>query len=220
MIGIGSGVTERLAGAARRTAITIVGSGLIVLALAVVPRGRAPLVLVAMLGGAAAFAVARWAGPRWCAAALIVGTILAWYTVSTSAGRVNLRVTDVPYVALVGWVLVLRPRGKVGTDVGQRQLGVFLGALGVSLFPVLVLHHHAAFSPFVSWLRLVQTFSVVWLVPYVVRHRADRRFLLGVIALGCAAELARAIVEGALHSDLSIHSNLTSRLWGANGPDT
>ena len=58
------------------------------------------------------------------------------------------------------------------------------------------------FSPFVSWLRLVQTFSLAWLVPYVVRRASDRRFLLGAITWSCAAELTRALTFAVIHAHL------------------
>jgi O-antigen ligase len=216
MIGVDADLASRSRSArtASRLAITTVGAIVVILAVKLVPTRYAPLALLAAPAAFAALALVSRAGPRWCAAALIAMTTFGWYMLDVSAGRVNLRLTDVPYVALLAWIIVLRPKGSVRTNVGQRQLAVFLGALGLSLLPLLVLHPHDFFNPFVSWLRLVQTFSLAWLVPYVVRRASDRRFLLGAITWSCAAELTRALTFAV------IHAHLTTRLTGGNTTDT
>jgi len=216
MIGVNADVAgpSRSTRVASRIAITIAGAVVVVLTVEVIPPRLAPFALLAAPAAVAFLALVRWAGPRWCAAALIGMTVLGWYMLDVSAGRVNLRLTDIPYVALVAWIVVLRPKGSSRRDVGQRQLAVFLGALGLSLLPLLVLHPHDFFSPFVSWLRLVQTFSVAWLVPYVIRRTSDRRFLLGVVVWSCAAELGRALFFAV------VHHNFTTRLTGGNNTDT
>jgi hypothetical protein len=125
-------------------------------------------------------------------------TVLAWYTLSVSAGRVNLRLTDIPYVTLVAWILTLRPKGSARTDIGQRQLSFPRGP-GVSLLPLLVLYSHDFFSPFVSWLRLVQTFSVV---ARAVRRATRVRSAVPPRRRGlAAAQLARALIFAVIHSD-------------------
>jgi hypothetical protein len=216
MIGVDADVAgpSRTARMASRIAITIAGAVVVVLAVKVAPTRLAPFALLAAPAAVVFLALVRWAGPRWCAAALIGMTVVGWYMIDVSAGRVNLRLTDIPYVALVAWIAVLRPKGSVRTDIGQRQLAVFLGVLGLSLVPLLVLSPHQFFSPLVSWLRLVQTFSVAWLVPYVVRRTSDRRFFLGVIVWSCAAELGRALFFAVIHDDF------TTRLRGGNNTDT
>ena len=39
--------------------------------------------------------------PKWLLAALVVSTFLGWFQFSSSLGRINLRLTDVPYLSLI-----------------------------------------------------------------------------------------------------------------------
>ena len=69
---------------------------------------------------------------------------------------------------------------------------MLLLVFGLSLIPVLVIDPNGFFSPFVSWARLVETFSIVWLMPYVIKRPSDARFVMGMVAGACAIELGRA----------------------------
>lgn len=209
---------QQWVGAFLRLALTVVAAAIIALIVKRLPGSAAPWSLLAAPAAIAVFAAAvRW-GPRWCLAVLVVSTCLGLYQASASAGRVNLRLTDVPYVALVWWVLVVRTnRGPRRADMGQRWLAVFLGLCGVSLLPLLVSAPHDLLGALVSWARLVQTFSLVWLVPYAVDRPADRRFLMGTVAAGCTLELAWAIFQVWVHGHLG---EAGVRLRAGNGPDT
>ena len=150
----------------------------------------------------------RRVDPKWFLAALVVSTFLGWFQFSTSVGRVNLRLTDLPYLVLVGSLLFVSGRtGAQRADVGQRSLAVLLLVFGLSLIPVLVVDPQGFFSPFVSWSRLVETFSIVWLLPYVVKRPSDARFVMGTVVAACAIELGRALI-GALAS------GQLSGIWG------
>jgi len=195
-------------------AVTVIAALAVAVVLKRVPVGWAPFVLLAAPAAVIALVFARSAGPRWVAAVFIAATFLGAYRATTSVGRVNLRATDIAFVALVAWVLALRPLGKMGTDIGQRQIGLLLGVMGLSLVPVLIVHPGQFFSPLVSWLRLVQTFSLAWLIPYFVRDRPQRRFVLRAVAWAAAAELVRAI------GDAALHHGFVHRLTGGNGTDT
>ena len=48
--------------------------------------------------------------PKWFLAALVVTTFLGWAQFSTSVGRVNLRLTDLPYLVLLGSLLFVSGR--------------------------------------------------------------------------------------------------------------
>ena len=80
-------------------------------------------------------------------------------------------------------------------DVGQRQLVVFLGAVALSLLPLLADAVSGSDGNVVAWLRLAQTFSLVALVPYAVRSTEDGEFVIGAVEFAVAAEMVRAIVQ-------------------------
>src|SRR6185312_4145990 len=124
---------------AARLAILLVVAALAGASATTLPSRYAPLAIAAGPAAVLAFVLVRWAGPRWCLAALVVTTVLGWSSTSTSAGRVNLRLTDIPYLALLGWVVVIRARrgGLRRVNIGQRTLAVFVAVLGISLLPIL-----------------------------------------------------------------------------------
>jgi O-antigen ligase len=203
-----------------RLALFVVVATLAGAAATKLPGHDAPLVIAAGPAALLGFALIRWAGPRWCLAALVITTVFGWSSASTSAGGVNLRATDIPYLAVLGWAFVIRGRlGVRRIDIGQRTLAVFLAVLGISLLPILASSPHGFFDAFVSWARLVETFSIVWLVPYCVGRPSDRRFLIGVVVAACSLELGWAILHAATSGGLS--GRLTDGSpGGATGPDT
>jgi O-antigen ligase len=213
-------VVRRTVPPVARLVLLVVVAALAGAAAATLPGRYALLVIAAGPAALLAFALVRWAGPRWCLAALVITTVLGWSSASTSAGRVNLRVTDIPYLALLGWVVVIRVhRGVRRVNIGQRTLAVFLAVLGISLLPILATSPHTFFDGFVSWARLVETFSIVWLVPYSVDRPSDRRFLIGVVVAACSVELGWAILHAAISGGLS--GRLTDGpLGGSTGPDS
>jgi len=175
----------------------------------------APLVVLAAPVILGLLALMRWAGPKWCLAALVLSTFLGLSVFSVSVGRVHLRTFDLLYVALVGSLLFVSGRTSARrADVGQRPLAILLFVFGFSLIPLLVVDSSGFFGPFVSWLRLVETFSIVWLMPYVVKRPSDARFVMGTVAGACAIELGRAL------NDLIASGQLSERLQGGNGQDT
>ena len=202
-------------GPAARTLITVGAAVIVAVIAARVPARLAPFVVLAAPLLVLILVLVRRMDPKWLLAALVVSTFLGWYQYSASAGRVNLRLTDLPYVVLVGSLLFVSGRTSAQrADVGQRPFAVLLLVFGLSLIPVLVVDPNGFFSPFVSWARVVETFSIVWLMPYVVKRPSDARFVMGTVAAACAIELGRAVV-GAVAS-----GQLSERLHGGNGPDT
>ena len=124
-------------------------------------------------------------------AGLLVSAI-TWATRTPGLWADDLRIGDLFYVALVVWVLVLRvERGPLrGRPIGQRWVGIWLATLGISLYPVLVSSLGLSTTPLIAWLRLVQTISLLWLIPYAVRTVEDVEFTLGVVALATTRRLA------------------------------
>jgi O-antigen ligase len=154
-------------------------------------------------------------GPKWSVALLIAATIFGYSTSAITVGSsLDIRIPDLFYVILFGWALVIRARGgQRGHLVGRSLLAVWFGVLGLSLYPQLVQGEIAA-DALIPWLRLVATFSLVWLVPYALRSRRDIEFALG--ALGAAATITLGLsVLGA-----ALHGNVSTRLSGVLGPDT
>jgi hypothetical protein len=168
------------------------------------PGRDAPFVLAAGPVLLVVVFLAHRLGPRWCLAGLVATTTVGWYTVSKSVGRVNLRLTDIPFAALLVWAVVIRTRqGPRRVDIGQAALAALLGVFLVSLLPVLATTPHEFSSNFVSWARLAMTFGVVWLVPYAVDRPDDRRFIMKVVVVACSVDLAWAIFQAAIHGHLS-----------------
>ena len=212
----GAGSTGRLWGSpAVRTLITVGAAVVVTVMAGRVPVRLAPLVILAAPLVVVLLVLIRRVEPKWLLAALVVSTFLGWFQFSTTVGRVNLRLTDLPYLVLVGSVLFVGGRiSAERVDVGQRPVALLLLVLGLSLIPVLVVDPHGFFSPFVSWARLMETFSIIWLMPYVVKRPSDARFIMGTVVAACAVELGRVLI-GAFES-----GQLSERLQGGNGPDT
>ena len=161
-----------------------------------------------------AFVLSRSA--RVCLALFVIVDVLGLYKDSVRVGPVDLRAIDLFWVALILWMIVERQReGRIrAANVGQRQLVVFLGALALSLLPLLADGVSGSDGNVVAWLRLAQTFSVVALIPYAVRSPEDGEFVIGAVEFAVAAEMVRAIVNAVLVGQVG------DRLQGGNGPNT
>jgi len=174
--------------------------------------------LLLMAGpGLAAFGFIVTRGPLVCLAAFVVADVLGLYSNSlVAAGPAQVRFIDVFWVALVVWMLVIRQRdgAQPGRNVGQPVLAFWLIALGLSLFPVVVRAPGLISDYGVSWVRLVQTFSLVWLVPYSVRRLKDAEYVIGVVVLAATAEIVRAIVNALLTGSTA------ARLQAGNNTNT
>ncbi|HTD49437.1 MAG TPA: O-antigen ligase family protein [Acidimicrobiia bacterium] len=140
------------------------------------------------------FVVAR--GPRACLA-LLVATAVVGLNRHLIGGQHGFRVIDIFWLGLVGWTLSIRAREgrRLGRQVGQRYVGVWLAALLVSLYPVAVYTPNGFTNAFISWARLAETISVVWLVPYALRTIEDIEFVFGVIEVSVAATIVQAMTQ-------------------------
>ncbi len=137
-------------------------------------------------------------GPRACLAVIVLTAIFGW-NAHASGGSHSFRIIDVFWLALVGWALQVRARrGPIlGRAVGQRQLALFLLALLVSLYPVAVYTPSGFGNAFISWARLAETMSLVWLVPYAVRRIEDIEYIFGVIEAGLVVTILVAVEHAA-----------------------
>jgi O-Antigen ligase len=204
--------------ATRRATGMLLGLAVLAVAVAVgvgvvsstsVPVGVALLAAPALV----AFGLLVVQGPKWCLLGVIAAVVFGYAQDSVKLGSVDLRVPDLFIVALAGWVVVLRARnGQRGWIPGRRLLALWLAALGLSLYPLLVRGEVDA-GAFVGWLRLVATFALVWLVPYALYRRRDIEFVLGGIALITTTEVFLAVVSALREGQVG------ARLSGANGPN-
>jgi hypothetical protein len=212
----GSGLAARpWIGRLARTLITAVAAVVVALVVGKAPARYAPYAVLAAPLLVLLLVLVRRVDPKWFLAALMFSMFFGWWQISSSVGGVNLRVTDIPFLLLVGSLLFMSGRTIAQrADVGQRLLATLLLVFGLSLIPVFVLESNEFFSSFVSWARLVETFSIIWLMPYVVKRPSDARFVMGVVAGACATELGRALIDAAVKGQLS------GRLQGGNGPDS
>ena len=151
-------------------------------------------------------------GPKW-AVAFLMGAIVFGFSEKVTLGSFDLRVPDLFYVILFGWALVIRARGgQRGYLIGRPLLALWFVALGLSLYPLL-LRGDIGVDGLIPWLRLLATFSLVWLVPYALRTRRDVHFALGALGAVATVEVGKAVIDAVLHGQVSTRLEGT---WGAN----
>ena len=138
---------------------------------------------------------------------------LGWFQFSTSVGASTLRLTDLPYLALVGSLLFVSVRSSAQrANVGQRPLALLLLVFGLSLIPVLVID--------------VDRFSVPCKLGTTGRDLHDRlaHAVCGQAPLGCAfhhGDGGRCVrYRARTGCDHRWPGQLSGRLVGGNGPDT
>jgi O-antigen ligase len=180
------------------------------LVLGVVGVGSAETVVLLVLALAVVYAVTR--SYRWALFGMLLATFTGLNLASAAVGPLSLRPADFFYVALVLWA-VARPSRRRPADIGQVPIALLLLVLGVSLIPVAAESFGLFTSPFVSWLRLVQTLSLVWVLPKVLDDESDRQFAANAVMVAAALEVGRALLQafpGGLSGD---------RLSGSIGPN-
>ena len=152
--------------------------------------------------------------PKWPLVALIGATCFGLYRYGFRFGPLNVRATDLPYVFLVPWALLLRRRhGSWSRNtIGQQYLALFLAAVAFTLFIALVRTPDDAARLVVAYFRLFTTVSLVWIVPQVVTKQDDILFMLRSVALMISVELAFSLARNPAGA-------AADRLRGLNGPN-
>jgi O-antigen ligase len=150
--------------------------------------GHAPLFVSAFSVLAATLIVIR--GPVACLALIGAATSFGVNLQLVSVSQIDVYVADLFYVLLIAFVLAqwalrrppLRQQRVRGLEFWP--IVFFLAFVGFTVG--LVALRDPSFLPIsaISWLRLLQTASLIPLVVQVVRQRDDVVFLLGSIALG------------------------------------
>lgn len=159
-----------------------------------------------------AVALGLWlmvSGPAGCIGAVAALATLGGQAWTVQVGPVDLQVADAFYAALVLWVIAPRPTDAqrtgalTGAAVGIPTAGilVFICFVGLTIVKVALVDPGHLETSLVSWLRLAQTASLIWLTAASVTTPVDVRRILKIVALaGTAAvivALAQAIEAGA-----------------------
>ena len=146
------------------------------------------------------------AGPVACVGGLVAFVLSGWNPVVWTAGPVDLRGADLFYVALAGWAFarlvggVRRSRATVG--LGRGALLIFLVVVAGSVIHVAAIDREALPTSALSFVRLAQTASLVWLIPIVVVTPTQVRVIVriaivsGAVAVAAALALAQGGLEG------------------------
>jgi O-antigen ligase len=134
-------------------------------------------------------------GSRACLWAIVILAVLAPTATIGSLGSVQFRVWDPFYIGLVFWVATA-PAPHHQTR-WLRAIAVFLGFLGLTLLWVWHVDSQGFAVSAISWLRLVQTLSLAWLVPRCLRDERDVRHVLSLLlAIGVVAVALVATSSG------------------------
>jgi O-antigen ligase len=142
-------------------------------------------------------------GPAGCIGAIAALATLGGLSLTAEVGPADLQLADVFYAALVLWVIAHRPTEAAGTAapiapaVGIPTAGVlvFVAYIGVTVLEVAFVDPRHLEISLVSWLRLVQTASLIWLTATAVRTTRDVRRVIEIVALACVAAIIIALAQ-------------------------
>ena len=108
-------------------------------------------------------------------------------------GPVDIQVADIFYAVLVFWVIARPPtdvrRGSALTvpaaGIPTAGILVFIGYVGLTIMKIALVDPGYLEASIVSWLRLVQTASLIWLAAAAVRTTPEVRRVIrfGAIAV-------------------------------------
>lgn len=192
------------------------------LSLAFFGRGSVALALLA-IGGLVGVLVLIGCGPLWCLGAFTFMAVLGWSPTILGIGVIDLTPLDVLYAALLIAVAIdflgRSSTGQTttsGVDIGQRALWLFVVLLGLGILGIYRRNPAEAGDSLVSWIRLVQTATLISLIPAVVKTRDHVASMMRVVALGGFVSLvlalngltaARDAVSGAERAGTFVSSN-------------
>jgi O-antigen ligase len=178
------------------------------------PSGARIFVAACIATGVFAVAVFR---PALCLYAVAILAVSGWTAPLFSAGVWDLRAFDVFYFPVVFGVLLRRPQQPPNRK--QKQVSFYLiVALGVAGLSVIFQGFEAGSSlqeAAVSWIRLVQTFSLVLIFPLVpVNTEALQRAVAGAVCVAIIVSLILFVL------DHDLPSLVTERAEGLAGPNS
>jgi len=175
-------------------------------------------------------------GPTSCIAAIAALAMLGAQTLTARVvGPVDIQVADIFYAVLVFWVIARPPtdvrRGSALTvpaaGIPTAGILVFIGYVGLTIMKIALVDPGYLEASMVSWLRLVQTASLIWLAAAAVRTTPEVRRVIrfGAIAVpsrspagkGCGHAADAAVprtTTGLLEDPLA----WPTRLSGSLGP--
>jgi O-antigen ligase len=157
---------------------------------------------ILLLPGAVIFGLGLIAsGPAACIGAIAALATLGGQALTVQIGPVDLQVADVFYAALVLWVIVRGPRG-VGSAAAPNAsrdgiptagIVLFVAYVGLTVANVAVVDPGHLEISMVSWLRLVQTTSLIWLTAAAIRSTPDVRQVIKIVTIGSVTAVVVAL---------------------------
>jgi len=151
-------------------------------------------ILLALGAGVVAVVAATLGFGRaaWSAAAVAGLAAFGWTPAIATLGPLDLRTVDV-LTALLVIRTFSRRRAWTGV-VPLQRLAVFIGVMGFSILMVAVRDGSGVSDTAVSWLRLLATASLAWLIPAVIRSKRDLKLVLGAFAVAGVAAVGYAVL--------------------------
>jgi O-antigen ligase len=167
-----------------------------------------PAQIALVIAGVVAATAVMLAGPVACIAAIAGLTVLRLLPGISPGGGVDLLAPDAFFAALVCWWLLetagltsQRSARGMGTRLHGAPILVFLAYVGVTVVYVAAIDPGRLAVSFVSWLRVIETVSLGWLVAVYIRTRRDVTVVLGAIALAGAIAVVLALAGAAGEAD-------------------
>jgi O-antigen ligase len=158
------------------------------------------------------------AGPLACMMAVAFVSAAGLHQQLAHLGRVSIVPSDIFYVgALLMLALKAIARLESGAPsirlprarLGQGAAIAFVIYAGLSIWHVKIAQPAVAGQAMISWIRLVQTVSLAWLVVAVVKNPRDVRLILAAVAAGGVFGAGSMVVDS-----LSDFGSITSARFG------
>jgi hypothetical protein len=168
-----------------------------------IEAGTVPVLLGA--AGALAAVAVMFIGPVVCIAAIPALSIVPFLPKLSTLPRVDVGAADAFYAALVVWTVLelLRPSGvrRAAGSLRSTPILLFTALSGLSLAYVAAVDPGAFDQSLVSWLRLIQTFSIAFLAVLFLRSVRDVRIVLAAVALAGLVTVVVGVGGGLTESD-------------------
>jgi O-antigen ligase len=140
-----------------------------------------------------------FAGPVVTLAALVALSIVPLLPSLSVVAEVDVRPSDALYLPLLVWAMVRLMGSRITRPTSALRgtpMLLFLGATGLSLLYVVVVDPGAVEKSFVSWLRFIQTLSLIFLGALFLRTTRDVNLLLAAMAIAGSVAVGVALIGG------------------------